>query len=382
MAYNPATDGVGLWRNNGASYLKETMPGIDFVVAALGRAGLITVTVAATQPLVNQNVTAWFQPAAPSYSGEGALYLWDPDTTAYAPATMALLLHMLQAAAGQNGVSWYTTAGGPPANTVGNNGDFAIRMDFPGGIYGPKVTGAWPVSAIPGTTYAVDSTALDASFGDAPGSLIFRAAVTWQALLAGANGYVLAMRNTGLPNWIPPTTLLDDLGNQQGEILFRNAANWGALVPGTPGYILATQGPGANPAWVVPGAEFVSGTVMVFRQTAAPTNWTKQTAINDAGLRVTNGAIGSGGSVGFNTLFATTAVGNTTLSQAQTPSHFHTVSPQAILGGTTGGGGVGGGGTFGLQGAQVTDTIGGNGTHTHALDLRLSYVDIIIATKN
>lgn len=381
MSYNPATDGVALWRNTGPGYSKEVMPGLDFVMAALGRSGIISISVSATAPLVNQNTTAWFQPAAPSYSGEGLFFLWDPVATAYAPASAALLYDLLIASAGESGISWWMTAGGPPANTVGNNGDLALRTDFPGGIYGPKAAGAWPAQPIPGTTYAVDSTALDASFGNAPGNMLYRGAVTWQALPIGGVGKVLAS-DGNLPFWDGLSALLDlYFSSTQGAILYRdsNANGWAALAPSTAGFHLATQGAGANPLWVTPGAEFASGTVMVFRQTSAPLNWTKQTSVNDAGLRVTNGAVGSGGVVGFNTVFARTTTDQTTLGISQTPSHFHTAPIPTPYNFVSGGGAA----AIGSPSATGnTSTVGGDGSHAHSIDLRLAYVDIIIATKN
>jgi len=377
MSYTPGTDFVALFRNNGASVSKLDMPGLDFVIAALGRSGALNITVSATAPLANQNVTAWFKPAAPSYSGEGQFFLWDANAAAYALASMALLRAMLTAAAGSNDVAWWLTAGGPPANTVGNNGDLALRTDFPGGIYGPKDAGAWPADPIPGTTYAVDSTALDASFGAAEGNMLVRGAVAWNSLPIGTNKQILSVNGSD-PAWAALTTILDAIGATRGMLLYRGAATWNALAPGTAGYVLATQGAGNDPSWVVPGAEFISGTVMVFRQTAAPVNWTKQTATDDAGLRVTTGAVGSGGTVGFNTVFATTAVGNTTLDITQIPSHSHagalnTGAPYNSPGGAT---------TVAGNSTTNTGPAGGGGAHTHSLDLRVKYMDVIIATKN
>ena len=129
MNDNPATDFNALWRNIAGAMTAVAMPGLDYTIKALSRAGLFTLSVSATAPVVNQTTTAWLQEAVPSYSAEGVLQLWNPATSTYAPATAALFLDLLQASAGQNGVSWWTSTGGPPANTVGNNGDFAVRLD-------------------------------------------------------------------------------------------------------------------------------------------------------------------------------------------------------------------------------------------------------------
>ena len=80
---------------------------------------------------------------------------------------------------------------------------------------------------------------------------------------------------------------------------------------------------------------FASGTRMIFHQTASPTGWTKDTSHNDKALRITSGTVGTGGSVAFETAFASQTpsgsvstsvsgtVGNTSLSIAQIPSHTH-----------------------------------------------------------
>jgi hypothetical protein len=172
---------------------------------------------------------------------------------------------------------------------------------------------------------------------------------------------------------------------------------------------------------------FPAGTALVFKQTAAPTGWTKVTTDNDAALRVVSGAASTGGTVGFTTAFAsqavsgtvgtsgsTTATGTvngTTLSTAQIPSHSH------IVRGVSTSDSIGisfasnTGGNVNLLPAAATintnsytgalygwDT-GGSGSHDHsfsgtahnhtggtftgtAINLAVKYVDVIVATKN
>lgn len=178
---------------------------------------------------------------------------------------------------------------------------------------------------------------------------------------------------------------------------------------------------------------FPSGTKMLFQQSSAPTGWTKDTANNDKALRVVSGTAGTGGSVAFTTAFASQNVGDTTLTESQIPSHTHTFSGSGDTGEAGGhshtgstdthGGhvhayqrrtGLGGGGgndqdagAFGnfntsLAGAHshslsinavgnhahtvsvsgTTSTTGGGTAHTHSLDLAVSYVDVIVATKD
>jgi len=95
MSYTPSTDFVGLYRNGGGGVLPAEMPGLDFVVAALARAGLITLFVGQTAPTVNQETTAWFKPALPTYSAEGVLFLWNAFIKSYQQATPALWDAML-----------------------------------------------------------------------------------------------------------------------------------------------------------------------------------------------------------------------------------------------------------------------------------------------
>ena len=142
---------------------------------------------------------------------------------------------------------------------------------------------------------------------------------------------------------------------------------------------------------------FASGTKMLFNQTAAPTGWTKVTGSgNDTALRVTTGTVGTGGSVAFETAFAsqtpTITMSNAahTLTTAQMPSHNHQMNffPQgsnynisyAGLPGHSGGSD---------QPTGSTTSKGSGSPHTHdntaassAINLDVSYVDVIIATKD
>lgn len=68
---------------------------MDIILTALARAGLFTLYVGQTAPTTNQASTAWLQPAQPSWSAEGALWLWDPVAEAYAPASPVLWAALL-----------------------------------------------------------------------------------------------------------------------------------------------------------------------------------------------------------------------------------------------------------------------------------------------
>jgi len=183
---------------------------------------------------------------------------------------------------------------------------------------------------------------------------------------------------------------------------------------------------------------FVSGTLMLFQQTSAPTGWTKQTTHNDKVLRVVSGSASSGGSTAFTSVFASRTpagsvsvsgsnsggsvtgsvsgsnsgggVSNTTLSTSEMPSHGHTINEISIdapgpCGATQF--------TGGYSCTRVsTAAAGGSGAHGHgftnpswsgswsqstftnptwsgsasfsgtAMDFAVQYVDLIIASKN
>lgn len=144
--------------------------------------------------------------------------------------------------------------------------------------------------------------------------------------------------------------------------------------------------------------QFPTGTAMLFQQTAAPTGWTKQTTHNDKALRVVSGTAGSGGSLAFSSAFASRGlsgtVQGTTLTAAQMPVHSHSNSPSGgniayansatlFLYPAT----VGGGNYIGFGGINATANAGSGNSHDHGLvmnnlDMAVSYVDLIIATKN
>jgi hypothetical protein len=158
----------------------------------------------------------------------------------------------------------------------------------------------------------------------------------------------------------------------------------------TPVSALEIASPGVfTGAW----AYLPSGTAMMFAQTAAPTGWTKSTTHDNKALRVVSGTASSGGSVAFTTAFASQAVsgtvGGTALTVAQMPQHQH-LWGASVFGAQSGSSAqlldvptYDGTGT--KQGA--TENQGSNATHTHtftgtAINLAVSYVDVIIATKD
>ena len=174
-------------------------------------------------------------------------------------------------------------------------------------------------------------------------------------------------------------------------------------------------------------AVFASGTRMIFHQTAAPTGWTKDTSHNDKALRITSGTVGTGGSVAFETAFASHTpsgsvstsisgtVANTTLTTAQMPAHRHQVFSNNTATGTFGNSNLNGSNSAARQNnglgegdekysmmngsADATvgrsESVGGGQAHNHgwsgsasssfsgsAINLDVQFVDIIICQKD
>jgi hypothetical protein len=148
------------------------------------------------------------------------------------------------------------------------------------------------------------------------------------------------------------------------------------------------------------GSTFLTGTLMLFQQTAAPIGWTKQTTHNNKALRVVSGTAGSGGTTDFTSVFASKTpsgsnsgggVSAHTLTTAEMPSHNHTASRLAS--------GVSGSAGLATASGATPDTTritigftGGGGSHNHgftnptftgtAMDFDVQYVDLIIARKD
>lgn len=147
-----------------------------------------------------------------------------------------------------------------------------------------------------------------------------------------------------------------------------------------------------------------SGPRAFFQQTSAPTNWTKDTSVDNEALRVVSGTVGNGGANDFTTALNsarnTSTDGShnhggtnaTTLTTSQMPAHDHTVQVRSDstsgLAADTGLGvangnsqtrdymlNAGGGGSH-------SHSISSGGSHNHSLNLDVKYRDCIIATKD
>ncbi len=95
MAYNPVTDFIALLRLTNGAVDFARMPGLDYVISAMARAGMFTLYSGQTEPIVDQETTVWIKPAQPSWTAEGVVYLWDASAGAYAVATPALWAALL-----------------------------------------------------------------------------------------------------------------------------------------------------------------------------------------------------------------------------------------------------------------------------------------------
>lgn len=90
MSYSSATDLLALLRVTGGGVRTERMPGLDYIIMALSRAGQFAVHIAATPPTANQQTTVWLKPAVPSWSAESTVFLYNTGTAQYEVATPAL----------------------------------------------------------------------------------------------------------------------------------------------------------------------------------------------------------------------------------------------------------------------------------------------------
>lgn len=143
----------------------------------------------------------------------------------------------------------------------------------------------------------------------------------------------------------------------------------------------------------IPRYGVVTGTKMLFVQSAAPTYWTKDVDQDNKALRIVSSAAGTGGSSPFSTVFGITATDGHTLATSEIPSHTHAVNTNLMVGFAVSGGELGYDVTnpnFGQSGTvggtspdiSATTASGGGGSHTHPIDLRVQYVDVIKATKD
>lgn len=95
MAYSSTTDFLALLRQTSSGVRTDRMPGLDYVVATMARAGLFSLSVGQTAPTTNQTTTVWLQPSVPSWVAEGTVFLWNAAIGQYQIATFALWVAFL-----------------------------------------------------------------------------------------------------------------------------------------------------------------------------------------------------------------------------------------------------------------------------------------------
>lgn len=221
------------------------------------------------------------------------------------------------------------------------------------------------------------------------GSSTAYTATSYEGFTSLADGLTITLRMDET-NGAAPTLNVDSLGAKAIQGVSGTAIAAGKLLAG--GIYKFTYSTSAV-AWIVSGlfsetVELVSGTVMLFVQTSAPTGWTKSATHNNKALRVVSGTASSGGSTAFTSVFASRTpagtVGNRTLTIAMMPSHDHSVpnSGNIVSDVRTDGSNTAVG-----TSSDTTGNTGGSDPHDHswtgtAMDFAVQYVDVIIATKD
>jgi hypothetical protein len=237
------------------------------------------------------------------------------------------------------------------------------------------------------------------------GTLTLLGAVTgYQSFSVVGNGnttyYTIASTSAewevGIGTWATGGTLARTTvlaSSNAGSLVNLSAGTKNVFVTYPAGYSVTAGGNGTN-------SEFAAATAILFYQATAPTGWTKSTTDNDKALRVVSGATGgsSGGTTAFSTVFAdqtptiTTSglsAAATTLTEAQIPSHTHTInSRNSPAGGNAGGWPLN---TINNNSTFTSNGTGSGGSHTHsisgsatssAITLNVQYIDVIVCTKN
>lgn len=147
-----------------------------------------------------------------------------------------------------------------------------------------------------------------------------------------------------------------------------------------------------------PAQTFPAGTRMFFQQTSAPTEWTKVTDHDDKALRLVNGTVGSGGNVNFTTAFGRTATDSVNLTAAQQANMTAAIPASTFVDNVSATQGQAAPGqSYGSINVVISvdsyenelpvnlTAVGGGATgnaHSHTMDMRVRYVDVILAYKN
>jgi len=150
---------------------------------------------------------------------------------------------------------------------------------------------------------------------------------TNQSFTALTDGITVTARMNAT-NGATPTLNVDSLGAKSIASVYGTEVSAASL---TSGSVQTFTYDSTDDKWIVHGtggAEFPSGTDMIFYQAAAPTGWTGSDSIDDYALRVVTTSSGDGGSTEGTTAF-TTAFAATTLTQANLPNVNFTITATA-----------------------------------------------------
>jgi hypothetical protein len=112
--------------------------------------------------------------------------------------------------------------------------------------------------SIPDLSTATLVSAVIDKLGTTRGAILYRNATVWTLLIPATDGKVLTTHGAGAdPTWEDASavtdiqTLLDTITTDEGDIIFRSATAWEALSAGATGYVLTAHGV-APPTWEPP----------------------------------------------------------------------------------------------------------------------------------
>lgn len=129
MAYDPTSDFLALVRQTSGGTRIASVPGLDFVIAALARAGQFALWVNPTNPpAVNQASTVWLKTSSQDWAGEGSVFLYNPTSGNFEPATPELW----QLLFGALNAATFQSVSVAAANVNAGTTLLAVRRDNPG----------------------------------------------------------------------------------------------------------------------------------------------------------------------------------------------------------------------------------------------------------
>lgn len=189
-----------------------------------------------------------------------------------------------------------TTGAGSPLTTKGDvYGYSTTNARIPVGTNGQVLTAdsaqalgvKWATPTDTGITQLTGDVTAGPGSGSQAATIAAQAVTVAKASLSASQR--LFGRNTagaGVAEEVLATQVIDWLGSVQGSILYRGAGGWTALVPGTAGQRLRTNGAGADPTWSDVGGDFGSGVdgALDFDGVSNVTLWDGTTVTPSAGV--------------------------------------------------------------------------------------------------